>query len=197
MDTISDDLFLGMVVHILDVTTAGFYAPSLIDDGHTDQCTASGYAPIKILLPVFLHLRKADRLNRVLPQLLQILEPNILDDVTTSTVNPWTTMSSPEMNREFRRQLTTHLFGWDDLVTLRLRLAIADFCWVCVYCAIERFFSLNSMRKKHLKDPQLQENCGKVAQMLLNSISQKVLRIMLRFLVAVMLVLTGTFIIYI
>ena len=82
---------------------------------------------------MFLQIRKVERLNRILPQLLQILESNVPEDPAATIVNSWTGGFVPEMRVAFRRQLITHLFGWDSLVALRLRLAIADFCWVCYF----------------------------------------------------------------
>ena len=143
---------------------------------------------------MLLQLREIDRLNRVLPQLLQVLESPEPDDPAMTIVNPWTGDFVPEMRMAFRRQLMTHLFGWDSLVALRLKLAIADFCWVCSPIPYRALHPPIQNMQKNLKDSGSQENCGKVAQTLLNSISHKVLRIILSFLTAVISVLTRTFI---
>lgn len=36
----------------------------------------------------------------------------------------------PGLRLDFRRSLTRHLFGWDYILNLRMRLAVADLCWV-------------------------------------------------------------------
>jgi hypothetical protein len=35
-----------------------------------------------------------------------------------------------KMKENFRFSVSTHLFGWDELLRLRMRLSLADFAWV-------------------------------------------------------------------
>lgn len=35
-----------------------------------------------------------------------------------------------QMKENFRFSISTHLFGWDELLRLRMKLSLADFAWV-------------------------------------------------------------------
>jgi hypothetical protein len=35
-----------------------------------------------------------------------------------------------KMKENFRFSISTHLFGWDELLRLRMKLSLADFAWV-------------------------------------------------------------------
>jgi len=35
-----------------------------------------------------------------------------------------------KMKENFRFSVSTHLFGWDELLRLRMKLSLADFAWV-------------------------------------------------------------------
>ena len=38
-----------------------------------------------------------------------------------------------KMKENFRFSVSTHLFGWDELLRLRMKLSLADFAWVRVH----------------------------------------------------------------
>jgi hypothetical protein len=38
--------------------------------------------------------------------------------------------TTTEMREAFRLSLSAHLFGWDEVLRLRMRLSMADFAWV-------------------------------------------------------------------
>ncbi|THH15736.1 hypothetical protein EW146_g4774 [Bondarzewia mesenterica] len=116
---------------------------------------ASGSAPIALLRPLFFHLQNRGRLYELQPRILEILrntpvnEPHsFLDPVTSDQL-------TDDARKSIRRSLTQHLFGYNSLLSLRLRLAVADFCW------------------KNAASPQAQAECGAVAQGLLNTISHR------------------------
>jgi hypothetical protein len=92
--------------------------------------TVLGQVPIASLRPIFLYLRKNGTLPRVHSRLLEILHPPSsfpsLDIDISGTLG-----GTNEVKYAFQRSLKRHLFGCRDLLSLRLRLSVADFCWVC------------------------------------------------------------------
>jgi general transcription factor 3C polypeptide 4 len=92
--------------------------------------TIPGQVPIASLRPIFLYLLKSGTLPRVHSRLLEILHPPSsfpsLDVDTSGTPG-----GTNEVKYAFQRSLKKHLFGCRDLLSLRLRLSVADFCWVC------------------------------------------------------------------
>lgn len=77
-----------------------------------------------------LHLRSNARFVALLPQILEILS-QVPPNQTTSIVLPsWTQGLNDDLRPQLRKSLTTHLFGWPNLLSLRMRLSIADQCWV-------------------------------------------------------------------
>lgn len=69
----------------------------------------------------------------LLPRILEILKPQSDDHSVRVTVPSWMSLT-PEMRGDFRKSLTRHLFGWDVLLSLRMRLSLADFAWVSSSC---------------------------------------------------------------
>ncbi|KAF9465990.1 putative zinc-finger of transcription factor IIIC complex-domain-containing protein [Collybia nuda] len=133
--------------------------------------TATGFAPLHMLRPFFFHLRDREKLRILLPRILEILKPRF-DDHSAYVTVPACTSLTTEMRGIFRKSLTQHLFGWDVLLSLRMRLSLADFAW------------------KLSNNVGMQEECGHVAQILLNTISHRVLRTLIRHLVASVNILT-------
>ncbi|KAG6888595.1 hypothetical protein C0995_007114 [Termitomyces sp. Mi166 len=111
------------------------------------------------------------KLSILYPRILAILKPKSDDHSLLVNVPTWASMT-PELRRIFRTSLVRHLFGWDVLFSLRMRLSMADFVW------------------KYIRDEQKQVECGHVAQDLLNKISHRVLRTIIRHLTAVVDLLT-------
>lgn len=95
--------------------------------------TAAGLAPLSLLRPFLFRLRDQKKLRMLLPRILEILPPQFYDHSVRVTVPSWTSLTS-EMRRDFRKSLTRHLFGWDVLLSLRMRLSLADFAWVSSSC---------------------------------------------------------------
>jgi general transcription factor 3C polypeptide 4 len=92
----------------------------------------SGEDPICLLRSVFLYLREDGVLPRLHSHVLDVLSARILDPLPPLPAIPmWHGKLEPGMRRAFRRSLRRNLFGWDDLLSLRIRLSVADYCWVC------------------------------------------------------------------
>ncbi|THU78751.1 hypothetical protein K435DRAFT_973415 [Dendrothele bispora CBS 962.96] len=130
---------------------------------------AVGIGPLQILRFTFFHLREKALLNRLHHQLLEVLG-KASEDYSASIVTPTWGQGplSPGVRAEVRSSLASHLFGWDNLLSLRMRLSLADFAW-----------------KLSEKNTERQEECGRTAHSLLTTISHRNLRTIIRHLVAV------------
>lgn len=81
-----------------------------------------GQLPITSLFPTFLYLHSAGRSGKILGQILELLKLDVEKEPTVPEVaNP----SYP-----FRSHFETLLFGDQELNRLRMKLCVADFCWV-------------------------------------------------------------------
>ncbi|KAJ7705602.1 putative zinc-finger of transcription factor IIIC complex-domain-containing protein [Mycena rosella] len=127
--------------------------------------SAAGLSPAHLLRPIFFNLNPG-KLNALHPRILEILKPDYPDHTTSIVIAPWTGALSPELRSEFRSSLGRHLYGWDVLLSLRMRLALADFAW------------------KGSETSEKRDLCGAIAQSLLNGISHRVLRTLVRHLTA-------------
>jgi general transcription factor 3C protein 4 len=94
-----------------------------------DTDPASGLSPAHLLRPIFfkLHPRK---LNQLHDRVLAILKPDFPDHSTGIKIAPSTGALTHELRNEFRGSLARHLFGYDVMLSLRMRLSLADFAWV-------------------------------------------------------------------
>ncbi|KAG5653210.1 hypothetical protein H0H81_001687 [Sphagnurus paluster] len=133
---------------------------------------AAGLAPLHLLRPFFFRLRDKAKLSILHPRILEILKLQDGDHSANVQVPAWPDMI-PGIRTEFRTSLAQHLFGWDVLLQLRMRLSFADFTW------------------KHADSEEKQNQCGEVAQALLTAISHRVLRTIIRHLVAAVNLLTS------
>ncbi|KAJ6551185.1 putative zinc-finger of transcription factor IIIC complex-domain-containing protein [Mycena capillaripes] len=131
----------------------------------------SGFSPAHLLRPIFFNLHPR-KLNELHSRILDILRPNFPDHTTSINIAPWMGDLIPEVRSEFRNSLTRHLYGWDVLLLLRMRLSLADFAW------------------KASETPEKRHTSGTIAQSLLNAISHRVLRTIIRHLVAAINCLT-------
>lgn len=135
---------------------------------------AWGYSPLRILRPVFFLLSQGQVATQSSERLLQILQHTPFDESTSINITPLSATLTKEVKREFRNSLLCHMYGWDSFLSLRLKLAVADHCWM--------------LTKGH---PELQEQYGQRAHNLLNLIFQRIQRILIRHLEAVIPVLTA------
>jgi hypothetical protein len=124
--------------------------------------TGSGYDPIHLLRSVLLYLRDEGNLQRLHSRILGILSlhPVLMIDPSLPTPHPapalpsWEDEATPEMRWSFRRSLRQDLYGWGDLMSLRMRLSLADYCWVRSL----DFISCTMMTEltKHRSSPKIQ-----------------------------------------
>lgn len=91
---------------------------------------ASGTAPIHTLRPILFRLVQDGVLPRVRFQLLQALPGTAAEGSLELPIPQLCLNSSTSPYAAFRESIVRQLFGNDTLLRLRLKLAIADFCWV-------------------------------------------------------------------
>ncbi|TDL24008.1 hypothetical protein BD410DRAFT_767896 [Rickenella mellea] len=133
----------------------------------------SGDAPVHVLRRIFLHLRHPDRFDQLKSRIIGTLLPEDVVDVPAVVIPPLNGEIHAAAREEFRKSLASDMYGLEPLHSLRLRLAVADFCW------------------KTAKTEDIREAFGNVAHTLLNRISHSILRSFVRHLTAVAGVMTG------
>lgn len=100
----------------------------------TNHGIGLGDAPLSILRPTLLHLRDPARLARIAGNILELLKgPQPHEDSATLELHQWSGELTPEFREQFQRSLRTHLFGRSNLLSQRLRIALASYCQVCSY----------------------------------------------------------------
>ena len=138
-----------------------------------------------MLRPHLLHLGDSNRLRGCYGQLFDIIRPVLDNDCSKRVAIPsWGSGDvNVELRDQFRLSLATNLYGWDELLSLRMRLSLADFAWVSdVVYHILRF---DYFAQKILEDEGIRIQCGVIAEAVLNAISNRICRILIRQLVAV------------
>ncbi|KAI0331648.1 hypothetical protein GY45DRAFT_1369805 [Cubamyces sp. BRFM 1775] len=91
--------------------------------------TATGQAPIYRLRPILVHLRDPQRIVRLCERILDTLRNAPFREPVPSFAMPiYAGAQGPELPRDLARSLTTHLFGWDGVLSERLRYSVAAFC---------------------------------------------------------------------
>lgn len=86
-----------------------------------------------LLFPTFLYLHNTNRLNQTLEQILELLKLDVDKEPTVPEV------SHP--SDSFQRHFVSLLYGDHELAQLRMKLCVADFCWVCSLCLKECRFT--------------------------------------------------------
>ncbi|KZP30470.1 hypothetical protein FIBSPDRAFT_777198 [Athelia psychrophila] len=130
--------------------------------------TATGIAPIALLRPIFFHISRSRNFGDLRGQILQVLQEPTLDESQAMVINRMTGTLDAETRLDFRKSLARHLFGWNYILRMRMKLAVADMCW-----------------KLSSGNLQAQADCGQVAQDLLASIAHWVLGVMARHLTSI------------
>ncbi|KAJ4474255.1 putative zinc-finger of transcription factor IIIC complex-domain-containing protein [Lentinula aciculospora] len=146
-----------------------------------------GPTPLSYLRPILFHLRRRSTLIRLHPRLIEILRITEREAVGSEhgdhTMGIYLDVSSGQgrmqalvdidfsVREELRNSLKRHLFGYDQMLSLRMRLSLADFAW-------------------KLSDTRRQADYGVVAQTLLIGISYRNLRTLIRHLTAIASALT-------
>lgn len=82
-----------------------------------------GILPIASLLPTFLYLHNFGRLKNVFQRILELLKLDVDEEPAVLNVSH---SSGP-----FQSHLEILLYGDRKLNKLRMKLCVADFCWVC------------------------------------------------------------------
>ncbi|KAI5121645.1 hypothetical protein M0805_001172 [Coniferiporia weirii] len=131
-----------------------------------------GRASAHVLRPVLLHLCQRAVFDTVWPHVLELLPTDLQETESAIVIEPLTSQLDDEVRRAFRRSLSIDLFGWDSFTSRRLRLAVADYCW--------KMSSTDDMRQCF----------GNVAQGLLNGISHRFMKVVVKHLAAVINSLT-------
>ncbi|KAJ3739057.1 putative zinc-finger of transcription factor IIIC complex-domain-containing protein [Lentinula detonsa] len=141
-----------------------------------------GPAPLYYLRFIFFHFRQRSTLIRLHSQLIDTLRINESEvagsdngyhsmgiDLDTSTWSGQRRAQGPdlEVRQDLRNSLKRHLFGYSEILSLRMRLSLADFAW------------------KISSNAQQQAQYGIVAQKLIMSISNQNLRMLIRHSIAV------------
>ena len=74
------------------------------------------------------HLRDPARLARIAGNVLELLkEPQPHEDSAALELPQWSGELTPEFREQFQRSLRTHLFGRSNLLSQRLRIALASY----------------------------------------------------------------------
>ncbi|KAJ7780218.1 transcription factor IIIC subunit delta N-term-domain-containing protein [Mycena maculata] len=123
-----------------------------------------GTTPLHLLRPIFLQLQDLLDLQ---PRVLETLLQNADIWPSSPVLTPWPGEDGPALRTTFRQSLKQHMFGCNVLLSLRLRLSVADFCW------------------RHTTNLSKRDAYSVVAQRFLRSISFIILRILCRHLFAV------------
>ncbi|KAI0675674.1 putative zinc-finger of transcription factor IIIC complex-domain-containing protein [Trametes maxima] len=92
----------------------------------------SGKAPIAHLRSILLHLRDPHRIVRLHGRILDALRDiPIGETMPVYAIPPCEGGRGSELSGEFVKSLSTHLFGWDSIQSLRMRYTVASFCQGC------------------------------------------------------------------
>lgn len=129
-----------------------------------------GRSPLHLLRPILFRLQNRAVFDRLRKRTLEILLAGYAGPTLANPADDlqcYTGPVNPQLRANFRTSITRSLFGCDTLFSLRLRLALADFIW------------------KTSEQPHEREECGVVAQTLLNAISHRVQKTLLRHIIAV------------
>ena len=120
----SGDEFLCELAATLSKAKACMYLLNFLKQRQRCQpvTLASGHTPLHLLRPCFLYLANHPE---VYLQVIRFLQCPLVVQLNLSLGHSCSL--DVTTRREFRHSLTRYLFGWDLLLQLRLRLAIADF----------------------------------------------------------------------
>lgn len=108
---------------------------------------ATRRTPLHQLRPLLLHLCSTGRFAEICPRLLEILDQSPQVESPAVSVLLPSQGVGPKLQRQLRESLATHFFGWNGLHSLRMRLSIADMCWVSGVSTTDR--SHNHVRYGH------------------------------------------------
>ncbi|KAJ7173510.1 hypothetical protein C8R46DRAFT_1083033 [Mycena filopes] len=120
---------------------------------------SSGSTPLFLLRPIFLHVQDLLELR---PRVLEILSANAAAFPPSPVVPPWSGEPDPQFRADFRKSLKQHLFGCNVLLSLRLRLCVAEFCWASRWpnCRLLSLISNTPCPAAHIRRP----SCRRIRQ---------------------------------
>lgn len=138
--TLDDDTILSAAHETLVQFDCGNYALDILSGVMLIlmSCAATRATPLHQLRPLLSHLCNTGRFAEVCPRLLEVLDRPPPDESHTMSVPPSFQVAGAELQRQLRKSLATHLFGWNGLHSLRMRLSVADMCWVCGVSTTDR-----------------------------------------------------------
>lgn len=105
-------------------------------------------------------------MKRTLERMLGFLKSDVDEDLTAPVI------SCP--SDTFQRHCETLLHGDQELHRLRMKLCVADFCWVCTHSFrdVGHFIKLRAQKSLNGIE-QLQKLCGEAAVSILRAISRR------------------------
>lgn len=92
--------------------------------------TVLSSSPTSKLRPILFHLCQRQIYDVVWPRILELLPVNSHNAESMGEMASWSGQINDDIRLAFRRSLAIGLYGWDTFYSLRLRLAVADYCWV-------------------------------------------------------------------
>lgn len=119
-DRVDEEIPRGLRV-VFDASPAGIMLQILLLVCELLMC-ALGQLPIASLFPTLLYLHNTEQLKKTLEQILELLKSNVDEEPAVPEVfHP----SDP-----FQRHFEILLYRDQELSRLRVKLCVADFCWV-------------------------------------------------------------------
>lgn len=153
-----------------------------------------GHAPAHTLRPILLHLCQHQVFDVLTHQVLQILQETYHEDGIEYNLQKWTNPVNENTRRIIRRSLAIDLYGWDAFYSLRLRFALADFCWVRVFYNYRMLIIANfvsSFKQKMSSVDETKNKFGTIAQNLQKTILHRFLGTLVKHLTAAIDCLNG------
>ena len=89
-----------------------------------------GRRPYTYVAPYLFHLSRKEFFDVAWPDVLRIL-PLAEDEFEQQDLAPWSGAVDHSVRKSFQHSLSVDFYGWGVFHSLRLRLAVADYCWVC------------------------------------------------------------------
>ncbi|SRR6266478_3601364 len=146
-----------------------------------------GTAPLHTLRPILFRLGQDGVLPRVHSRLLQALRGTSSEDSLEFLIPLLRLDSSTSPHASFRESIVRQLFGDDTLLRLRLKLAIADFCWVRPSFSVPSLllstlieFTRPLAVQRSTSSLKNRGEYGEIARDLLGTISHRFLKILLQ-----------------
>jgi hypothetical protein len=127
----SDDAVLKMLTDVISTAKAcKSFSYHVHAPANSIATIVPGTAPINTLRPILFRLVHDGVLPRIHTQLLQALQGTAAEDSLEFLIPHLCLDSSTSPYTSFCESIVRQLFGNDNLLRLRLKLAITDFCWV-------------------------------------------------------------------